>query len=146
MKLKFAYLLAASFSLLLFSGCTSFNLKQSVRFINDDGKIIAVDYGTGDSEYVTKFTAPMTGRQMEFKSKNRVHLTMPDGSAFYAFECVNELRTGTMYQSENEEWYYHANGFTCTVYHRVGSTRDLAPVFRGVVCQSPEKPRQEQRR
>ena len=139
-------LLILAFSTLLFAGCTSFNLKQTVRFINEDGEIIVVDYGEGDSEYVTRFNAPRTGRPMEFKSKLRVFVTMPDGRDFYAFECVNELRTGAMYQSSDEEWYYHANGFVCTVYHRVGDTRDLAPVFTGVVCQSPEKPHPEQRR
>ena len=131
---------------LFLSGCTSFNLKQTVRFINEDGDVIVVDYGDGDSEYVSKFTAPRTGREMEFKSKNRVFVTLPDGKNFYAFECVNELSTGTMYQSSGEEWYYHANGLTCTVYRRVGNTRDFAPVFNGVVCQSPERPRPEQRR
>ena len=146
MKLKFAWHWAAAFSLLLFVGCTSFNLKQTVRFINEDGDIIVVDYGDGDSEYVTKFTVPKTGKQMEFRSKNRVFVTMPDGNEFYAFECVNELRTGTMYQSSGEDWYYHANGFTCTVYRRVDKTRDFMPVFNGVVCQTPERPRPEQRR
>lgn len=133
-------------SVLLSAGCTSFNLKQTVRFINEDGEIIVVDYGEGDSEYVTRFNAPRTGRPMEFKSKLRVFVTMPDGKDFYAFECVNELRTGAMYQSSDEKWYYHANGFVCTVYRRVGDTRDFAPVFTGVVCQSPEKPHPEQRR
>ena len=146
MKIKIPHLLAAVFSLVLLSGCTSFNLRQTVRFINEDGDIIVVDYGDGDSEYVTKFNAPRTGKPLEFKSKLRVFVTMPDGESFYAFECVNELRTGAMYQSSDEEWYYHANGFVCTVYHRIGDTRDFKPVFTGVVCQSPEKPRPEQRR
>ena len=146
MKISALRFLLPAFGFLLLFGCTSFNLKQSVRFINDDGKIIAVDYGDGDSEYVTTFTAPMTGREMEFKSKNRVFVRMPDGKEFFAFECVNELQSGTMYQSDDKEWYYHANGFVCTVYHRVGKSRDLASVFKGVVCQSPVKPRPEQRR
>ena len=146
MKLKFSWCRAATFSLLLFVGRTSFNLKQTVRFINEDGDVIVVDYGDGNSDYVTKFTVPKTGKQMEFKSKNRVFLTMPDGTSFYAFECVNELRTGAMYQSADEEWFYHANGFVCTVYRRVGKTQDLAPVFTGVVCQTPERSRPEQRR
>ena len=146
MKIKIPRFGCLAVLLSLLCGCTSFNLKQTVRFINEDGEIIVVDYGDGDSEYVTKFTVPKTGKQMEFKSKNRVFLTMPDGRDFFAFECVNELRTGTMYQSADEDWYYHANGFVCTVYRRVGETRDYAPVFTGVVCQTPERPRPEQRR
>ena len=146
MKIKISHLLAAVFSLLFLSGCNCFNWKQTLRFINEDGEIIVVDYGVGDSEHVTKFNAPKTGRPLEFKSKNRVIVTLTDGKSFDGYECVNELRSGAMYQSDDEEWYYHANGFTCTVYRRVGKTRDYAPVFTGVVCQSPEKPRPEQRR
>lgn len=145
-SLPYAGVCAVSLLASFFSGCTSFNLKQTVRFINEDGEIIVVDYGDGDSDYVTTFTVPTTGKKMEFKSKNRVFVTLPDGHDFYAFECVNELMTGTMYQSSDEDWYYHANGFVCTVYRRVGKTRDFAPVFTGSVCQSPEKTRPEQRR
>lgn len=146
MKNKISYLLAIVFSSLFLSGCNSFNCKQTLRFINEDGEVIVVDYGVGDSDHTTKFYAPKTGRPLEFKSKNRVVVTMPDGEDFDGYECVNELRSGAMYQSDDEEWYYHANGFTCTVYRRVGNTRDYAPLFTGVVCQSPEKPRPEQRR
>ena len=139
--MKFFVLCITAFAV---AGCTSFNLSQTNRFINEDGEVISVDYGSGNSEYVTTFTAP-NGKEFDFKSKLRVRVTMPDGERFYAFQCFNELLSGTLYRSANEKWSYHANGFTCTVY-RQNDQGLFAPVFEGVVCQSPEKPHPEQRR
>ena len=145
MKMKIPQLITLTSSLFLFAGCTSFHLSQTNRFINEDGAIITVDYGTGSSDYVTKFRSPMNGNELEFKSKLRVRVTMPDGESFYAFECFNELKTGTLYRSGDEDWSYHAKGIVCTVYNK-NDQGFYAPVFEGVMCQSPARPRKEQRR
>ena len=151
MKLPSSFILHSSsficLSLLFLAGCTSFNLSQTNRFIDDDGQTITVDYGTGDSDHVSKFKSPMNGREFEFKSKLRVRVYLPDGTKFYAFQCMNDFTSGTLYKSDDEEWAYHANGFTCSVYKKVRETQpQYEPVFQGVVCQSPVKPRPEQRR
>ena len=137
--------LTAAGAIFALCGCTSFNLSQTNRFINEDGEVISVDYGSGDSDYVTTFKSPMNGVEHDFKSKLRVRVTMPDGARFMAFQCFNELRSGTLYRSGNEKWSFHANGFTCTVY-RLNERNQYEPVFNGVVCQSPQKPGKEQRR
>ena len=145
MRLNIPHFLTFTFSLLL-SGCTSFNLTQATRFMNEDGETIYVEYGTGEDEHKTIFRSPYNGKEMEFKSKLRIRFTMPDGKERMAFQCMNELRQGTMYKTDDEEWAYQAKGFTCTVFRMDPAIGKYRVAFQGVVCQSPEKPHPEQRR
>ena len=137
--------LSALFHLSLFlfasflTGCQSYTVVQRNVFSDEDGHLVTVDYGRSESEHVNTFRSPMTGKEMEFKSRLVVKVHLPDDDTFTAWQCMNFLRTGTMYKTDSEEWMTLVNGFSLTVYHQTEEdpTRYLE-VYRGVLCDTPK--------
>ena len=124
----------------LLVGCSSFHQTQIVKFVDDDGRVVDVVYGYGDEDHVTKWVSPVNGKTIELKSKLRVKVKMEDGPSFKAFQCMNTLGSGTMYKTDNDRWMVLANGFSCTIYRQTEEDETkYAEVFRGVLCQTPEK-------
>ena len=121
----------------LVAGCTSFEVSQTSHFTDDNGNIITVEYGSGKEEHVTTFTSPANGKKMEMRSRLRVRVQLPDETKFMAFQCMNFQRSGTMYRTDDEEWLFHANGFTSRVYRFDPSKNDYLLWYEGVICQSP---------
>ena len=121
--------------LLSLAGCQSYVIVQRNVFADDDGNIVSVEYGRSESDHVNTFKSPVTGKEMEFKSKLVVLATLPDGDTFKAWQCMNFMPRGTMYRTDDDEWMLLANGFSCTVYHQVKEdTTQYAEVYRGVLC------------
>jgi len=131
-----ALLLAASMPL---PGCLSYDIVQQNVFADDDGNVVVVNYGRSGRDHVNTFVSPVTGKEMEFRSKLLVKVELPNGDDFKAWQCMNFLSRGTMYQSDDEEWRVLAAGFSTVIYHR---TDERPPryleVFRGVICDSPK--------
>lgn len=125
---------------LLLLGCQSYTIVQRNVFADDDGRVIVVDYGRSDSDHHNTFVSPVTGKEMDFRSRLVVKVLLPDGDTIKAWQCMNFLPRGTMYMTDNEEWKVLANGFSCTIYHRTGEEppKDYLEVFRGVICDTPE--------
>ena len=123
------------FSFFILSGCQSYDIVQTNVFADDDGNVVVVDYGRSESDHVNTFVAPTNGKEMEFKSKLMVKVTLPNGDRFKAWQCMNFLSMGTMYKTDNEEWMLLANGFSSVIYHQneENETR-YDEVFRGVLC------------
>lgn len=121
-------------------GCQSYTIVQRNVFADEDGNLVIVDYGRSDDYHCNTFVSPATGREMEFKSKLVVKVQLPDGDTIKAWQCMNFLRHGTMYRTDNEEWMVLAGGFTCIIYQReeFGDEVRYREVFRGVHCDSPE--------
>ena len=132
----FYFLLSAA---LLLTGCQSYTIVQRNVFADDDGNVVAVDYGRSETDHVNTFVSPVTGKEMEFESKLMVKVRLPDGDDFKAWQCINFLSRGTMYESDNGEWKVLANGFSCNVYRKTGEPppRDYLEVYRGVLCDTP---------
>ncbi|MBO7721286.1 MAG: hypothetical protein J6T01_02665 [Kiritimatiellae bacterium] len=117
------------------AGCQSYTVVQSNVFADDDGNVVTVDYGRSESDHVNTFVSPATGKEMDFKSKLVVKAHMPDGGSFKAWQCMNFLPGGTMYQTDDGEWKLLARGFSCIIYRReAGEMPRYREVFRGVVC------------
>ena len=116
-------------------GCQSYTIVQRNVFADDDGNVVSVEYGRSERNHVNTFKSPVTGEEMEFKSKLVVLAELPDGDSFKAWQCMNFLPYGTMYQTDNREWMLLANGFGCTIYRQTeeNETKYLE-VFRGVLC------------
>ncbi len=128
-------LLAAAF----FAGCQSYDIVQRNVFSDEDGNLVAVDYGRSDTDHVNTFVAPLTGKEMEFRSKLVVRAELPDGTKFTAWQCMNFLRRGTMYKTDNGRWMLLANGFSCSVYMRDDEAGgEYREVYRGVLCDTPD--------
>ena len=123
------------FSFFILSGCQSYDIVQTNVFADDDGNVIVVDYGRSESYHVNTFIAPTNGKEMEFKSKLMVRVTLPDGDRFKAWQCMNFQSTGTMYMTDNEEWKLLANGFSSVVYRQDEKNEKVYhELFRGVLC------------
>ena len=125
---------------LLLQGCQSYTIVQRNVFADDDGNVVAVDYGRSESDHVNTFVSPVTGKEMEYRSRLMVKVTMPDGDTVKAWRCMTSLPRGTMYESDDGEWKVLANGFSVAIYRRTGqpAPRDYLEVYRGVICDSPE--------
>ena len=121
------------------AGCQSYEVVQRNVFSDEDGNIVSVDYGRSERDHVNTFVAPLTGKEMEFRSKLVVRAELPDGETFTAWQCMNFLRRGTMYRTDDRRWMLLANGFSCSVYARDGdSDGDYREVYRGVLCDTPD--------
>ena len=131
----------AAAALLLMQGCQSYTINQRLIFADDDGNVVIVDYGRSESEHCNTFVSPVTGKEMDFRTKLVVKVQLPDGKTVKAWQCMNFLSRGTMYGSDNGEWKALANGFSFSIYHRTGepAPRDYLEVYRGVVCDVPDR-------
>ena len=126
---------------LAFAGCTSFTPIQSNLFTDENGAILSVDYGRDKNEHESKFFAP-NGKEMTMRSKLKVRVTLPDGTTFIAWECMNPLASGTMYRTNNEKWMFRANGISCQAFRKAKNERgedDYLVVFDGILCKGPGK-------
>lgn len=123
---------------ILFVGCRSYDIVQANVFSDDDGNVVRVAYGRSDKVHVNTFRNPATGKEMDFPSTLLVEVTLPDGDAFTAWQCMNFMPSGTMYKTDNEKWMILVNGFTTMIYFQTKEdpTRYLE-VYRGILCDSP---------
>jgi len=137
---------AALVSALALSGCQSYDIRQANTFSDEDGRIVRVEYGRSEKDHVNTFVSPVTGKEMEFKSKLVVRVTMHDGERFTAWQCMNFLRSGTMYRTDNEEWMILANGFSTIVYRREEEGPQYREVYRGVICDTDEMKKEKDER
>lgn len=128
---------AAVALLALVCGCQSYDIVQTNIFSDEDGRVVRVDYGRSVKPHVNTFINPATGKEVEFVSRLVVDVDIAGGDSFTAWQCMNFLRTGTMYKTDNGRWMFLANGFTCFVYERQEDGRYLE-VYRGVLCESPK--------
>ena len=122
--------------LLALAGCQGYTVVQRNVFADDNGNIVAVDYGRSERDHVNTFVSPATGKEMEFKSRLAVKARLPDGDSFTAWQCMNFLPYGTMYKTDSEEWMLLANGFSCVIYHQSEEDETkYREVYRGVLCE-----------
>lgn len=123
------------------AGCVSFTPMQTSLFTDEEGNLTTVEYGSTKKPRESKFTAP-SGKVLTMKSRLAVNVTLPDGTEFFAWECMNTLPSGTMYRSSNEKWMFHANGITCEVFEKAVNPKgedDYLLVFEGIICEGPKK-------
>ena len=125
----------------LLQGCQSYEIVQRNIFADDDGNVVIVDYGRSESEHCNTFVSPVTGKEMDFRTKLVVKVQLPDGETVKAWQCMNFLPRGTLYKTDDGEWKLLADGFSFSVYHRTGepSPRDYLEVYRGVICETPDR-------
>jgi len=124
---------------LLLSGCQSYEIVQTNIFADDAGNVVRVDYGRSDSDHTNTFKAP-NGKELEFKSRLVVDVTLPDGDDFTAWQCMNMSGRGSLYRTDDEEWMCHMTGFACFLYRRVEQNGKSAyrEMFRGICCETPK--------
>ena len=114
----------------LCAGCSSFEAERSSQFVDDQGRLIYVEYARGEY-HETEFTTP-TGVRLPFKSKLKVRVTLWDGTRFTAYQ--NMSFEGVLYKTEDSDWEYFEQGAGCAVarIHDDGDGYKL--VYSGVLC------------
>lgn len=126
-------------AIMALAGCQSYRIVQRNVFSDEDGYLVTVNYGVAAREHVNTFVSPMTGKEMDFKSKLVVEVDLPDGDSFKAWQCMNYQARGTMYRTDNGRWQILVNGFTCIVYRQAEEVpAAYQPVYRGVLCDTPQ--------
>ena len=124
--------------LALLAGCNSYRVVQRNVFSDEDGFLVALNYGVAEKTHENTFVSPVTGETMPFRSRLLVLAELPDGEELKAWQCMNFLPRGTMYQTDDEKWKILAEGFSCVVYQKdAESGGDYQIVYRGVLCDSP---------
>lgn len=124
---------------LALAGCQSYRIVQKNVFSDEDGYLVTISYGVAEREHVNTFVSPMTGKEMDFKSKLVVEVDLPDGDSFRAWQCMNYQARGTMYRTDNGRWQILVNGFTCFVYRQSKENpKAYQPVYCGVLCDTPQ--------
>ena len=130
-------LFSTAAAVLLAAGCNSYRVMQTNVFSDEDGRIVSVDYVRAEKDHVNTFLSPVTGKEMEFRSKLLVNVSLYDGETFTAWQCMNFMSNGTMYRTDDEEYMFLAGGFSSIIYRRDDEGR-YAEIYRGVLCDSPE--------
>ena len=125
--------LAAAFAVAL-SGCALFERSQVDAFVDDQGYMIKVEYGTRSKDHVFMVPSPGNGKLVEYRSKLMVRVTLPDGERFSAYRTLNSMPIGTMYMSDNEKWIFLTKGYWATVQKQDRKdSPDYTGVFEGYI-------------
>jgi len=124
---------------LLLQGCQSYTILQRNVFANDDGVTVTVHYGRAERDHVNTFISPATGQEVEFVSRLMIKVDFPNGDVIKAWQCMNTLPYGTMYQTDDRDWKVLVNGFSAVIYRRSEEKQErYYEVYRGVLCSSPD--------
>ena len=126
-------------ALALAAGCNSMRVTQTNSFVNEVGDLITVEYGVLEKDHVSTFLSPYSKKEQEFKSKLAVNVTLPSGETVRAYQCMNLMKSGTLYKTENSKWLYHANGTSCRVYLINEDGSDYYDVFSGILSEGPKR-------
>ena len=115
------------------AGCQSYTVSQLNAFVDEDGNILRVTYGRLEKDHVSTFRVPNKDVEQPFRSKLMVIVDMPDGDSFKAYQTMNMLGQGTLYQTSNKEYLFHAMGISCGVYKRNADKETYSEAFIGVL-------------
>ncbi len=137
---KISFILA--FALALLTGCASFDATRSQKFVDEAGQFVLVDYGAEKEPRMSTFTLS-NGVKLPFRSKLKVHVEMPDGERFIAYQRMSTA--GNLYLDDDEEWEYFEKGTACLVAHRKPGERKFTPLYQGTLCASVRNPLNEKK-
>ena len=99
--------LAALAALALAAGCASFRSTQKDAFVDDDGNILVVEYGSLSRSYAYKLVSPINGAEVECTDNRAVRVTLPDetgapnGETMTLRICQNDSPKGTTYATKD---------------------------------------------
>jgi len=112
-------------------GCATFNRASIDAFVDDNGRVLVVEYGTRSRPYTYYIVSPMNGNRLECQDDKMVKLEMPDGSRHVCYICQNQIPKGTMYSTRDDEIKFLTIGIECRVYRHVPEYNDYMEIFRG---------------
>ncbi len=131
----FLAILSASFVL---AGCTSFETTFTNSFIDDEGNVVKVVSGRLSSDHVFKVVSPGNGKLVDYRSREAVRLTLPDGQKFTAYQTLNTIPIGNMYKTDDDDIIYVTNGLMCRIYAMLEDGSDHLLIFEGNLTREAE--------
>ena len=124
----------AVLALALAAGCRSYTVSQVDSFIDDDGNMLRVEYGSLKKPHKYFIVSPMNGNKVECESKLMVRVHLPEDECVPCYFGQNDFANGTMYTSEGGEWKYYTTGLECAVFHFESEKNDYLLVYEGLAC------------
>lgn len=136
---KFPLLCALFIAFYTLTGCNSYTIAQRNLFSDENGNVVEIEYGHAEKDHHSKFIAPRTGKELDYRTRLLVKVHLPDGDSFKAWQCMNIYNTaGTMYKTDNEEWVVLVTGFTVEIFHITDDKRDHLLVYQGFLSSTPK--------
>ena len=129
--------LAALAALALAAGCASFRSTQKDAFVDDDGNILVVEYGSLSRSYAYKLVSPINGAEVECTDNRAVRVTLPDetgapnGETMTLRICQNDSPKGTTYATKDGKWKYWTIGYMSRLYLWYPAEGEYIFVFGG---------------
>ena len=120
------------------AGCVSFEQTFANSFMDEEGNIVHVVNGRLSSDHVFKVVSPGNGQLVDYKSKEAVKITLPDGRDFTAYQTLNTIPIGNMYMTDDEDIVYVTNGLMCRIYAMLEDGSDHLLVFEGNLTKNVE--------
>ena len=124
-------ILALAAAIAALQGCATFNRANVNAFVDDNGRVLMVEYGTRSRPYTYYIVSPMNGNRLECQDDKMVKLEMPDGSRHVCYICQNEIPKGTMYSTRDKEIRFLTIGLQSRVYKFVPERNDYLEIFDG---------------
>lgn len=135
----FYIVIAAVLCAAMTAGCVSFEQTFTNSFIDEDGNIVSVVNGRLSSDHVFKVPSPGNGKIVDYKSKEAIRITLPDGQEFTAYQTLNTMPIGNMYMTDDENLVYVTNGLMCRIYALLEDGSDHLLIYEGNLTKSPEE-------
>jgi hypothetical protein len=131
MKRTSAFLALAALCL---AGCNTFTLSQVDSFIDEDGNLVRVEYGSLKRPRKYTVVSPANGREIECQSALMVRMRLPDGVTVPCYYTQNDFAYGTMYKSADSVWKYFTTGLECAAFRFDPAANDYLLVYKGSAC------------
>ena len=129
--------LLSSFFVFL-AGCMSFERTFTNSFLDEEGNVVTVENGRLSKDHVFVVASPGNGKPVDYKSKEAVKVTLPDGRQFMAYQTLNTIPIGNMYKTDDEDIVYVTNGLMCRIYARLEDGSDHLLVYEGNLTKDAE--------
>jgi len=132
--MKRLFVLAAAIAVL--QGCATFRRAHADAFVDDNGRVLTVEFGTRSRPYTYHIVSPMNGNKLECRDDKMVKIALPGGERYTCYICQNSIPKGTMYSTEDGDIKFLTIGLESRVYRNVPERNDYIEIFAGRL--SPE--------
>ena len=124
-------LLATAAAIAALQGCATFNRAHVNAFVDDDGRVLRVEYGTRSRPYTYYIVSPINGNKLECHDDKMVKIELPDGDGYTCYISQNVVSKGTMYSTRDEKIKFLTTGLQSRVYKYVPERNDYLEIFDG---------------
>ena len=137
--MKNAIMILVALATSILAGCASFEVRQKNAYIDDEGNMAIVEFGTRSKDHVFMIPSPGNGKMVEYSSNMMVRITLPDKEKILAYRTLNSYPVGTMYMTDDKEYIFLTKGFACQIGALLQDGSDYLLVFEGNLTKTGEE-------